>query len=476
MTIFSDYFNYCDFGISMIKKIAIILFGVVLWFVSPPVEITPQAWHLFAIFITTIFGVVFGAFNILIASILGLVVTLFTGTLQPVEAFSGFSNEIVLLIVMAFLIAKAVVKSGLGNRIALMMISRFGGTTLGLGYSLLATDMIIAPAFPSNTARSGLLFPIVYSVSIANGSLPDSPSSKRIGSFLMFVSMFGIGLSSAMWLTAMAANPAGAAIAAEYGVNISFGNWILASFVPTLLTAILVPWVIFKIYPPEVKQTPEAPAYARKSLLEMGRMSRDETITAIVFVLLVVFWALSDTLHINRTAIAFLGLGLLLVTGVFTVNDMRKEGEALTTMIWFAILYTLSTYLNELGFMGYVGNLLAEQMDGFSWPVAFVILVFIYIVFHYLFVSQTSHMLALFGVFLSAGISIGVPGVLLAFMLLFATNYFSVITPQGSSCNILYISSGYVKPQTIYKLGGLITLLCFVIYMIFGSAWILLIF
>ena len=208
----------------------------------------------------------------------------------------------------------------------------------------------------------------------------------------------------------------------------------------------------------------------------MGSMSRDEIITAIVFVLLVVFWALSDTLQINRTAIAFLGLGLLLLTGVFTVNDMRKEGEALTTMIWFAILYTLSTYLNELGFMGYVGNLLAEHLGGFSWPVAFVILVFVYIVFHYLFVSQTAHMLALFGVFLSAGISIGVPGVLLAFMLLFATNYFSVITPQGSSCNILYISSGYVKPQTIYKLGGLITFLCFVIYMIFGSAWILLIF
>lgn len=460
----------------MIKKILIILFGLALWFIPPPPEISPQAWHLFAIFITTIFSVVFNAFNILVASIFGLVITVLTGTLKPVEAYSGFSDGIVLLIVVAFLIAKAVVKSGLGNRIALMMISRFGKTTLGLGYSLLATDMIVAPAFPSNTARSGLLFPIVYSVSVSNGSLPDSSSTKKMGSFLMFISMFGIGLSSAMWLTAMAVNPAGAAIAKDFGVQIRFGNWILASIVPTVITAIIVPMIIYRVFPPEVKNTPEAPGKARVLLKEMGRLSRNELITGIVFFFLVISWALSDALNIDKTVIAFLGLGLLIATNVFTVSDIRKEGEALSTMIWFAILYILSSYLSKLGFMGYVGDLLAEQIGGLSWPLAYFILVFTYIVFHYLFVSQTAHLLALFGVFLGAGISIGIPPILLAFMLLFATNFFSVITPQGSSCNILYISSGYLKPQEVYKYGGLVTLLSFIIYMVFGTAWILWVF
>lgn len=460
----------------LIKKLAIVLFGIILWFIPAPAGIDPQAWQLFAIFITTIFSVVFNIFNVLLASVLALVITVFTGTLKPEEAFSGFSDSIVLLIVMAFLIAKAVVKSGLGNRLALMMISRFGGSTLGLGYSLLATDLLLAPAFPSNTARSGLLFPIVYSVSLANGSDPDSPSERRVGAFLMFTSMFGIGLSSALWLTAMAANPAGAAIAADFGVDINFGNWILASFVPTLAAALVLPWIVYKVFPPQVKKTPEAPVYAKNRLHEMGAMSRDEVITSVVFFLLVVFWALSDTLNLDRTAIAFLGLGLLMLSGVFTPGDIKKEGEALATMIWFAILYTLSTYLNTLGFMGYVGDLLADRMDGMAWPLAFVILVFTYVAFHYLFVSQTAHMLALFGVFLGAGISVGVPPLLLAFMLLFATNYFSVITPQGSSCNILYISSGYLKPEQVYKFGGLVTFISFLIYMVLGSGWIMLVF
>ncbi|NQU35846.1 MAG: DASS family sodium-coupled anion symporter [Bacteroidetes bacterium] len=456
----------------MIKKIAIILSGIILWFLPHPTEISPEAWHLFAIFFTTILSIVIGAFNILVASVFGMVIAVTTGTIDPGHAFSGFSNDIVLLIVVAFLIAKAVVKSGLGNRIALLMIRRFGKTTLGLGYSLIATDMIIAPAFPSNTARSGLLFPIIYSISMVNGSDPEKGTEKKLGSFLMFASMFGIGLSSAMWLTAMAANPAGAAIAESYGVNIGFGTWVLASFVPTIIAAIVIPWVLYKIYPPQMKLTPNAPIHALEELKKMGKMSRDEIITAIVFAFLVIFWALSDVLNINKTIIAFLGLGLLLVTNVFKVKEIKKEGEALTTMIWFSILYIMSSQLNELGFMDYVGNALAIQIEGLNQHFAFFLLVFVYIIFHYLFVSQTAHMLALLGVFLGAGKSLGIDTTSLALMLLFATNYFSVITPQGSSCNILYISSGYITPKEVYKYGGILTFLSFVIYMVFGLPWI----
>jgi len=456
----------------MTKKIAIIILGIILWFIPHPPEISPEAWHLFTIFITTIFGVILGAFNILVASVIGMVIAVLTGTIDPKTAFSGFSNDIVLLIVVAFLIAKAVVKSGLGKRIALLLISKFGSTTLGLGYSLIASDMIISPAFPSNTARTGLLFPIIYSVSVVNGSDPEKGTRKKLGAFLMFASMYGIGLSSAMWLTAMAANPAGAAIAESYGVEIGFGSWVLAASLPTLAAAIIIPWILYKIFPPQIKDTPEAPLHAKKELKKMGAMKKDEIITALVFTLLVVFWALSSVLDINKTIIAFLGFGLLLVTNVFKVKDIKNEGEALSTMIWFAILFIMSSQLNTLGFMDYVGNIMAVQIEGINKHIAFVLLVFVYIIFHYLFVSQTAHMMALLGVFLGAGKTLGIDPVQLALMLLFATNYFSVITPQGSSCNILYISSGYITPKEVYKFGGILTFLSFIIYMIVGLPWI----
>lgn len=102
-------------------------------------------------------------------------------------------------------------------------------------------------------------------------------------------------------------------------------------------------------------------------------------------------------------------------------------------------------------------------------------LVVIYVLIHYLFVSQTAQMLALYGVFLSVGLSSGVPGPLIAYMLLFATNFFSTITPQGSSGNAIFLSSGYIEPHDVYLYGGMVTLFNTLVYLAVGTPWILLI-
>ncbi len=129
----------------------------------------------------------------------------------------------------------------------------------------------------------------------------------------------------------------------------------------------------------------------------------------------------------------------------------------LATFIWFAVLFTLSSQLNELGFMGFLGRQLAAALGGLASPTAGLILVAAYVLLHYLFVSQTAHLLALFGVFLDVGVKLGVNPSVLAFQLLFATNYFSVITPQGSSANLLFAGSGYLSQGDLYRLGAITT-------------------
>ena len=99
-------------------------------------------------------------------------------------------------------------------------------------------------------------------------------------------------------------------------------------------------------------------------------------------------------------------------------------------------------------------------------------LVVAYVLIHYFFVSQTAHMLALYGVFLSVGLAAGVPGGLLALMLLFATNFFAAITPQGSSANVIFAASGYLEIVEMYKYGAVITAVNTVIYLSVGTAWI----
>ena len=446
-----------------------------IWLAPVPAGLTAPAWHLFAVFIAAIASVLVGAFPLLTSTTLAVAAVVLTGTITPTKAFSGFANASVLLVVVAFLVAQAVVKSGLGERISLFMVSRFGRSSLGLAYSIVLTDAIIAPAFPSNTARAGVLFPVVLSVARGSGSQPQDPEGRRLGGYLMFCGMASLAASSALWMTATSANPIALQVAREFGLDVGFGTWLIASSVPALTAILLVPWVVARFFPPGVGETPDAPVAARKALAALGPLSRDERITAAVFALMVSGWIFADRLGLNVTSIAFAGLGLLLMTNVLTLDDISTQGDTLATFLWLAVLFAMSGQLNELGFMGYVGQRLAEHLGGLSWPVTYVTLVLLYVAIHYMFVSQTSQVLALLGVFLDVGIRGGVPAPLMAFALMFASSYFSVITPQGGSQNVIFVGAGYLTQRELYRLGLLTTIFFLAVFLVVGTPWILLV-
>jgi DASS family divalent anion:Na+ symporter len=451
----------------------VLAFGIWLWPI--PAGLTRESWHLFAIFAAAIVAVLLNSFPLLTASLLAVSAAVLTRTVEPAKAFAGFANQSVLLVVVAFLVANAVVKSGLGRRISLLVVRVFGRSALGLGYSIFVTDAVIAPAFPSNTARGGVLFPIILSVAQGSHSRPDDPQGRRLGGYLMFCGMASLAVSSALWMTATSANPIGIQLVREFGIKIGFGKWLVTASVPALTAILALPWFVARLFPPGVGETPEAPIAARKELAALGPLSRDERITAVAFVLMVSGWIFADKLQLNVTSIAFAGLGLLLLTRVLTPDDITAMGDTLVTFLWLAVLFALSGQLNELGFMGYAGQCLASHLGGLSWPLTYVALIVIYVAIHYMFVSQSSQVLAVLGVFLDVGIRGGVPAPLMAFALLFASSYFSVITPQGGSQNVIFVGSGYLTQRELYRIGLITTLFCMAIFLVIGTAWILLV-
>jgi DASS family divalent anion:Na+ symporter len=276
-------------------------------------------------------------------------------------------------------------------------------------------------------------------------------------------------------MTATSANPIGVQVVRELGVDIGFGKWLVTSSVPALVAILALPLVVARLFPPGTGNTPEAPAAARAELAGMGALSRDEWITAAAFALMVSGWIFADALKLNVTSIAFAGLGVLLMTNVLTLDDIAMMGDTLATFLWLAVLFALSGQLNELGFMGYAGGRLAAGLTGLSWPVTYVALVALYVAVHYMFVSQSSQVLALLAVFLDVGIRGGVPAPLMAFALLFASSYFSVITPQAGSQNVIFVGSGYLQQGELYRIGLLTTLFFMVVFLTIGTGWILLV-
>ncbi len=444
-----------------------------IWLAPIPAGLTVEAWHLFAIFAAAIVSVILNAFPLLTAAMLAVAAAVLSRAVDPNKAFAGFANASVLLVVVAFLVAHGVVKSGLGRRISLLVVSMFGRSTLGLGYSIFITDAVIAPAFPSNTARGGVLFPIVLALAQGAGSKPEEESTRRVGGYLMFCGMASLAVSSVLWLTATSVNPIGVSVAAQYGLKIDFGSWFVAASVPALTAILLLPLILYRLFPPGVAASPGAPGAARAELRSMGSLSRDEWIVAVAFGLMVTGWVMAGTLNLSLTAVAFGGLALLLATRVLTVDDIAQQGGTLATYLWLAVLFALSSQLNELGFMSYVGGRLTAALGGVPWPVAYVVVLVLYVLMHYMFVSQASQVLALLGVFLDVGIRTGVPAPLMGFALLFASSYFSVITPQGGSQNVIFVASGYLTQAELYKLGALTTVFCLLVFLLVGTPWLL---
>ena len=349
------------------------VFGIGLWFIPTPEGLTPQSWHLFAIFVATIVGFITQPLPIGGVSIVVITVAALTGTLKIGEAISGFANSAIWLIVGAFLFSRGFIKTGLGKRIAYNLIAAFGSSSLRLAYALALSDLILAPATPSNTARvGGVIMPITTSLAKAFGSEPqDGP--RKIGSFLM-QSIYQVNtITSAMFQTSMAGNTLVAALALQsFGIGITWGDWAMAAIVPGIIALIIMPYFIYKVYPPEIKDAREAQQMIKDELKGLGKMSFQEWVMLGVFVLALVLWATSQFTKIDATTVAFLGISILLATSVLVWDDVKSEKGAWDTLVWMGTLMGFAGFLSKLGFIKWATVLVGAYIPEGSWIIAFV--------------------------------------------------------------------------------------------------------
>lgn len=457
---------------------ASLLVGVLMWFVPVPSGLTAPAWHLFAIFLATIVAIITKAAPMGSVSVVAMALCAATRVVAPgspsdaiSNALSGFSNGTIWLIVSAFFAARAVIASGLGQRLAFLFVRVFGRSTLGLAYGLGLADLLTSPAIPSNTARSGYIYPVMKAISETSGSHTEDPAThRRIGAYLA-MACYNLNLAvSVIFFTGAAPNAMAAKLAADLGVHVAWGSWLAATVVPGLVGAILVPIVLYVIYPPELKKTPEAPRMAAEELKKLGRVSRNEWVTLGVFAFMIALWVAGDKL-MNATTVALLGLGILLLSGALTWEQMKAEKAAWDTLTWFAALVMMGTYLNKLGFIGWFGKLVGGHMHGMNTVVAFAVLTSVYALSHYLFASGTAHAASMFAVFMGVGLSLGLPGVpLLAFLGAIPT-LMGCLTHYGNGPAPLYFGAGYVEMRAWWRNGLVLGVMFLLVWLVIGPVW-----
>ncbi|QSX34223.1 anion permease [Shewanella avicenniae] len=456
----------------LVSWLVILAVGCGIWFTPVPTGVDPNAWHLLAVFVATVLGLILEPIPMGAVAICGIAATAVTGTLTIKDALTGFSNHVIWLIVMAFFISRAFIKSGLGARIGYIFMKLMGKRTLTLSYGLLITDTLLAPAIPSNTARTGgIVFPLANSVADAYGSRAEDGTSKKLGSFLMTTVFHGTCITGAMFLTGMAANPLAAKLAGDMGIEITWGGWALAAIVPGIVALLAMPLIAYLINKPEITATPQAPQIAAKALADMGKMKMSEWITLFTFIALIVLWIGGKTLGINGTTAAMVGLIILVNANVLSWDDVLKEKGAWNTLTWFSALVMMATFLNKLGLIKWFGGSIAASLTGLDWPIALAALVVIYFFIHYAFASSTAHVAALYAVFLAVAVQLGAPGLLAALIFGIVSNLMGCGTHYGTGPAPILFGAGHVSLPKWWGMGLIMGIAQLLIWGVVGGIW-----
>jgi anion transporter len=439
-----------------------------------------KAWPLFAIFVATIVGIILQPLPMGAVALMGLGVAMITKTLSFAQAFQAMSSNVPWIIVLAFFFSRGFIKTGLGSRIAYMFVAKFGSTTLGLAYSMVAAEFLMSPAIPSVSARAGGIFmPLCKALCEACGSKAGDGTEKKMGSFLFQTCFQCSVISSSMFLTAMAANPVAQKVAIEVGesigqdLNISWGTWAVAAFLPGIVNISIVPLVYYVLDPPEIKESPEAPRDAQNKLAEKGSLSTPEMIMGGSLFFTVILWMGGEALKVDAISAALVGLSVLLVTGVISWKDCLLENSAWDTLTWFGALIAMASSLKDFGFIGWVSNLVKTTMEGLglSWQGAYLILLLFYFYSHYIFASGVAHILAMYGAFVKVAIDLGAPPMVTVMSFAFLSNIMACTTHFGIGSAPSFFGAGYAPVAVWWRNGFILSIISLTIWMTVGMFW-----
>ena len=489
----SDVGPHSGVGHRLVRWAIVLAVVVIVLLLPTPSGITPQSWRLLAIFLGTITGCILrpipgGAVVLMGVSAVGI-----TGALPIREALGGYADPIVWLVLAAFFIARAMVKTGLGHRIALVFIRAIGHRTLGLGYALVSTEFLLASIIPSTGARcGGVIFPIAKSVSEAYDSRPGATAGK-LGAFLMVMLYQCEVIICAIFLTGQASNVLVAKFAQQTaGVDLSYGRWLLGGIVPGLVALVLVPQILYRIFPPEIKHTPAAAEMARRELREMGSMKPHEWVLLTVFVVVATLWmirglagflpaapatsspflsALTYLSKLDYSIPPLLGVCALLLSGVLDWEDIITERSAWDVFLWYGGLVRMAEALGETGITKRFAEAAAGFTTGWPWWLALAGLVLLYFYAHYGFASITAHVTSMFIPFLVVIIAAGAPAYLAVLLLAYFSNLSASLTHYGTTSAPIYFGSGYVSQKTWWRLGLIISLPNILVWSVVGLLW-----
>lgn len=448
-----------------------LLFLIILLFV-PSELVSPGANKVLAVGAWMITWWVTEALAMPVTALLPLIIFPFLGVMKMSEAAAPYANPIIFLFMGGFMIALALEKHKLHERIALNLI-RYTGTSgngIILGF-MLATAFI--SMWISNTATAMMMLPIAASVinllkphsETKAHDLPKAEKNFALGLLLMVG--YAATLGGLATIIGTPPNVVFAGLLDEfYGMKLDFGKWMLVG-VPVMITLLLSTYLIITriLFPNNLKNIEGSAELMEARLNELGRIRPEEKRILAIFSATSFFWIFQEFINhhlgkdiLNDTNIAMTG-GLLM----FIIPSGKKDDSFILTwkdtqqlawgiLILFGGGLCLAEGLKNAGLIQVVGDWIAGQSSYNVWLIFILITVSVVL-------SEVMSNVALVQIFVPVifGIANGlhVNPILLAMPVTLSASIgfmFPVATPP----NAIVFSTGYIRIKDMMRAGFLL--------------------
>lgn len=468
------------------KLWAPVIVAIVVWLIGAPAGLSAGAWIYVSIFAGLVVGLILEPIPPALIGMIAIIIAVLFRVGPPVTGkaitsgqaiawgLSGFSNSVVWLIFAAFMIGIGYQYSGLGQRIALFLVKKLGKSSLGLGYAIAITDLILAPFIPSNAARSGgTIYPIVNSICPMYDSYPDK-HPRKIGTYLNWTSLATTCVSSSIFLTGQAPNPLAVELAAKSGIiTVDWTSWFLAFLPVGILLFVITPLLSYFFCKPEVTGSPEIAQWAKSEYNKLGSMQATEIAMALISITALILWVGAGKFGISPTTTALLVIIAMIFCQVITWQDFLGNKPAWNVMTWFATLVPMAAGLKNVGFLKWLATATEGYLVGLEPTMATIGLLLAFCLLRYFFASGTAYVTAMVGLF--ASIILHIPNldpVLTMSILLLPMGIMGILTPYGTGHSPIWFASGYVKGPEFWKLGFIFGVIYLTIFILIGIPWI----
>ncbi|WP_411679778.1 DASS family sodium-coupled anion symporter [Clostridium thailandense] len=456
---------------TLLKLLPVVLIPLALWMVPAPAGLKVETWHTVALYVALLLGLVVRPFSEPIITL--ITIGLISMFINPKIVYSGYAADMAWFMLAVMIVCAAFVKTGLGKRIAYNLLTRFGKTSLGLGYMLMIVDLILSPATGSNSSRTSIDYPIFRNIAEGVDSTPEK-DPRKLGAYLTMLT-YVVSMSTAvLFLTGMATNAITASLAQKMlKVNLDWMTWFKAGIVPAGLVLLLGPIVVYMVYKPELKNLGDIKPMMKKGLEELGPMKNNEKILTVLFILAVLGWMFGPKVkfaNLSMQVVAFVFLSLTLLFKILDWNDVMAQKGAWNTFVWYGAFYGVANTLASQGFYNWLAGILKgylklSQLNGMA---AVFILLIISLAVRYFFVSNSAFVASFYPVLFALALTTKAPIMVVALLLAFFAGYGSLLTHYGNGAGIYTFATGYCTQKDFWRVGTIMVGVALVIFICIG--------